>query len=1610
MKRRHIFQLCLALLLCCPLLLKAQSSQTNYQYWIDDNKDEAVYGIADGEEIVLDIDVGSLSPGVHFYNIRAYDTVGSKRKWGTTYRYLFCIPQDVQASPKDLASYEYWIDNDYEHRVTTAVSGDKKEALLAIDVSNLSPGVHFYNMRAQDEDGSWGAVLRQVFCIPKQQKADVHRLITGYSYSFDGITPTNVVFDSPIEEYTLIKSFDIPSCHPPKVIDDDCSFVFDEDKEVANVIRNINVSFSLFFKDQNGAISSPATTDFLVQDVQSEAIQTVTIPATAAIPGHLNGGFSVVRFEVPETMNLNLSATGNCSIRLYSPYSQLLDSYDGEALTIGVTKEFEEGTYFAVVFGNSEGVTLSLNLADMDALKPTIAFDMDSHVVSISCKAEGATIFYTIDGTTPTAESTLYKEPFVLDKNCTVKAIATWSGAFASPVATMGIDIFDVATPVIAHDGKSITITCATEGAIIYYTLDGTEPTTESTIYVEPFIVSDNCTIKAIAIKEGWHDSQGISYSVNWVKVCGYAILDSSTGTLTFKYGPMPSGDNVWETENTEFTYYIHGAWISDDLKTVVFDESYAKARPKSTAWWFVLGRSIKEFVGMENLNTSEVTDMTGMFYQCEALTSLDLSSFNTSNVHYMRGMFEGCRNLETIYVGEGWSTESVVDSQDMFAGCVNLVGCQGTKYDSYYVDKTYARMDDGLRAPGYLTPKGYVKPTPDPSWQAYAALNEDKTVLTFYYDANKSSRNGMEIGPFVSSQYRAWDSYALTKIKTVVFDDSFANYHPTSTSAWFWNCCVLKEIVGIKNLKTDKVTNMRGMFGYCISLEYLDLSSFDTRNVTDMSCMFDECSSLKYLNLSSFNTSKVTSMYSMFVSCSSLEGLDISNFDTKNVGNMNYVFSRCAALRSLDISSFNTSKVTEMFQMFNNCKSLRKIYVGDGWNTSRVTNSFEMLANCLRLKGGKGTKYNSLITDGKYARVDGRNELPGYFTYKNESNMISGYAQLDESTATLTFRYGQIPQGENVFDVNATHYDIDNPAPWDNSRLKEIVIDPTFASAFPVSTAYWFFGASHVKEINGIENLNTTNVRDMNYMFASCQSLECLNLSNMVTYRVLGMHSMFKDCNQLSTIYVGDHWNTDNLLNNDGIFDGCNSLIGYKGTSYNASYVDKAYAIVDGGTECPGYLTPMSRGYALFDETTGTLTFKYGVMPKRAYYDSTEKNYIYRADRISRAGTVGTYWHHNKIKHVVFEESFSAARPKSTAEWFFNNTTITSIVGLEYLNTSEVEDMGCMFYNCSGLKDLDVSHFNTSNVRSMDCLFYGCSNLTSLDVSKFKMDSVITTNAMFYNCKSLQNLDVSHFATQNVDNMSFMFAYCSGLTSLDVSRFDTRNVTSMNTMFQMCTGLKSLDVSHFDTGKVTNMGYLFNVCSGLRNINLRNFDTSNVTNIRCMFQSCSGLRDLDLSAFDTQNVTITDSIFGNCQNLKTIYVGDNWTMDNVSSSKNMFLLCTNIVGENGTTYNSSCVDKTYARIDGGTTAPGYLTYKSSDGIPGDVNGDAVVDVEDIVGIVNYILNEPADGFIEANADVSGDGKIDVDDVVATVNIILDSNPASAPQMRQTLIKYGFRF
>ena len=176
----------------------------------------------------------------------------------------------------------------------------------------------------------------------------------------------------------------------------------------------------------------------------------------------------------------------------------------------------------------------------------------------------------------------------------------------------------------------------------------------------------------------------------------------------------------------------------------------------------------------------------------------------------------------------------------------------------------------------------------------SYYTLSNNNTVLTLYYDNNISSRDGQYFGRFVTQDYQKWKEYRET-ITTVVIDESFANNtNLESTAFWFYKCENLKNIIGMKNLKTDNVWEIHNMFQDCKSLIDIDLSGFNTSKVTDMSYLFSWCSNLTNLDLRNFDTSNVKSMNYMFTGCSNLTALDVSSFNTSNVLGMNCMFSSC--------------------------------------------------------------------------------------------------------------------------------------------------------------------------------------------------------------------------------------------------------------------------------------------------------------------------------------------------------------------------------------------------------------------------------------------------------------------------------------------------------------------------------------------------------------------------------------------------------------------------------------------------------------------------------------------------------------------------------------------
>ena len=176
---------------------------------------------------------------------------------------------------------------------------------------------------------------------------------------------------------------------------------------------------------------------------------------------------------------------------------------------------------------------------------------------------------------------------------------------------------------------------------------------------------------------------------------------------------------------------------------------------------------------------------------------------------------------------------------------------------------------------------------------------------------------------------------------------------------------------------------------------------------------------------------------------------------------------------------------------------------------------------------------------------------------------------------------------------------------------------------------------------------------------------------------------------------------------------------------------------------------------------------------------------------------------------------------------------------------------------------------------------------------------------------------------------MTEMFYNCYELEELDVSSFDTSSVIYMQGVFSYCTSLKRLDLRNLNTSSMVNMAYLFEGCTALESVDFGKSSTSNLVIMDGMFNGCMSLKSLDLSSFDTYNVTHMDRLFYECNNLTTIYVGNKWYTDNVEEPYRYFLFsgCKNLVGGAGTSYNICLYDHIlYARIDGGTEAPGYFT------------------------------------------------------------------------------------
>ena len=526
---------------------------------------------------------------------------------------------------------------------------------------------------------------------------------------------------------------------------------------------------------------------------------------------------------------------------------------------------------------------------------------------------------------------------------------------------------------------------------------------------------------------------------------------------------------------------------------------------------------------------------------------------------------------------------------------------------------------------------------------------------------------------------------------------------------------------------------------------------------------------------------------------------------DKQTVATINKKLGKGTIVHIVFDKSFSTYTPTSLSRFFQDLTKLETITGLEYLNTANVTDMSKMFYYCSSLTSLDVTHFNT-------AKVT------------NMGYMFYGCSKLTSLDLTK-FNTG------NVTDMNNMFYNC--------SSLTSL--DVTLFNTEKVTNMNNMFENCSSLTSLDVTNFNTANVTNMSYMFFGCSELTSLYLTNFNTEKVTDMGNMFFGCSSLTTIYASSKFVTTQVSSSSGMFYNCEKLKGEEVGWTNDKATDKTYAKIEGGY--------FSGGIPRVKYADGTLTFfltsketlgenEYGI-----YGLGAKPDWVWKNPNVT------------KVTKVVFDPAFANARPTNCYAWFQGYVNLTSIEGIEYLNTSQVTDMHNMFSECSHLQTTDFSGFDTRKVKDMSYMFHNCGSLKSLDISNFNTSEVTDMRGMFDGCTGLTSLDLSHLNTSKVSVMASMFQSCIHLLSVNLSGWDTRNVKSMTGMFKRCLSLKTLDLSGFDTREKTcTMGDMFKVCKELTTIFVSDKfavgtgDTGDGT----MFQGCNKLKGAN--ALDENN------------------------------------------------------------------------------------------------------------------------------------------------------------
>lgn len=820
-----------------------------------------------------------------------------------------------------------------------------------------------------------------------------------------------------------------------------------------------------------------------------------------------------------------------------------------------------------------------------------------------------------------------------------------------------------------------------------------------------------------------------------------YAIWNESTSTISMSWNE-DDGTNSCPIEDLKnFVGRYSSDVITIDFKLLNENgEQVEIEMPSDCSGFFRYCNKLENIIGEENLNTSNVTTMNGMFVSCSKLKSIDISSWDMSNVTTLNIMFSNCTNLETVDM-QGVDISSVTDTYAMFNSCkkleevdfsglntsnikdvrqmfanskinrVKFNGCDLSGVTGNNASGMFAAMEaEEVDLSNAKMPATLNSLFGNSKIQEVKFSNADTTGTTDVNNMLSGSRFG-------KIKFDGCDFSNVSHLKifygSTMDEVDFSNaIMPASLQSIFEDINVRKVI--FDKTDTSVVTNTAKMFKNNSKIEEIVISGCDLSNVTDNTQMFTLCNNLVEVDLS--ETILPNSAQGMFASLSKLEKVDLSG--SKMAANSREMFAGCAELKDVNFDNADTSEVTTTQNMFVMCSKLTEVDL----------------------------------------------------SYCDFSELTIATAMFNTSGVKKVYLAAwDVPK---LTEASAMFYQCSN--------LEEVSLDGWNAPNLSVAQAV-FYNCTNIKEID-LSSIDSDNLTSIGGIFVGCSNLEKLDISNLNTQNCTDVSGMFSGCDRLNTILLGEEITKQSLQ----------SLSNNWQKTPEGTYYTSLYDSYDSSTIAGKYIKPM---YLIWNNSTKTITV--GLEPSgddsartdeiksfiQRHKDEVEKIDFTSFDQIvvpEDAGS-GLFKDCTKLEEIRDLYNLNLYNVTDVSSMFENCSSLKTIDTM--INWGNITNTSSMFKNCTSLENLEAAYINTYYVTDMSSMFENCSNLANIDFYDKTDDGVFTL-----------------FFTKNVKNMSNMFKDCGNLRSLQLNFFETDSIQE-NGMENMLGGLSSIQVLYLGGG-----------------------------------------------------------------------------------------------------------------------------------------------------------------------------------------------------------------